>query len=186
MSELKEIYELSAYSKEFKNKTTFSNTIGSPVYGEITENGTNSLINYFKEYFNKDAVFYDLGCGLGKMVMHIGLYANIKKSCGIEYSNERFKGCQYLQQKYAKNNNNIEFYNKSFLEHDISNATIIYIDNTCFSQETMKSIYDKVPKNCLFIFKKYLGFEYTENIVTVNDLCERTYKQSGIQWLIKD
>ena len=63
--------------------------IGSPVYGEVTKKGTNSIVKKFKEYFNKDTVFYDLGSVLSKMVIHIGLEYGVKKSVGIEFSKER-------------------------------------------------------------------------------------------------
>ena len=184
MSLLDQIYKVSCYDKDFKNKTIFVNNIGSPIYGEITQEGTNSLINYFKEHFNENAIFYDLGCGLGKMVFHIGLL-DIKKSVGIEYSKERYNGCKYIQTNYCPTNKNIEFYNKSFLEHDFSDATIIYIDNTCFNETVNMEIYNKIPKGCLFIFKRIIT-GVIENVKFEQNLVKRTYNQRQINWLIKE
>jgi len=184
MSLLDQIYKVSCYDKDFKNKTIFVNNIGSPIYGEITQEGTNSLINYFKEHFNENAIFYDLGCGLGKMVFHIGLL-DIKKSVGIEYSKERYNGCKYIQTNYCPTNKNIEFYNKSFLEHDFSDATIIYIDNTCFNEIVNMEIYKKIPKGCLYIYKTRIKCTI-ENFKIEPNLVKRTYNQSQIYWLIKE
>ena len=79
MNNLIKIYKTSPYL-EYKNKTEFNkSTIGSNVYGEITQNGTNDLVKHFKSYFNSNTVFYDLGSGLGKMVLHIGIQYEIKK-----------------------------------------------------------------------------------------------------------
>jgi len=183
MSLLDKIYGVSSNEKCFINKTNFDN-IGSPVYGEITQEGTNSLIKYFKDYFNENTIFYDLGCGLGKMVFHIGLL-DIKKSVGIEYSKERYNGCKYIQTNGCPTNKNIEFYNKSFLEHDFSDATILYIDNTCFNEDINLKIYKNIPKGCLFIFKNFIrGITEKKNIEC--NLVKRTYNQSNICWLIKE
>tara|TARA_B110000858_G_C17600522_1_gene379907 strand:- start:91 stop:645 length:555 start_codon:yes stop_codon:yes gene_type:complete len=184
MSLLNKIYCISAYDKDYKNKTFFNNNIGSPIYGEITQEGTNSLIKYFKDYFNENTIFYDLGCGLGKMVFHIGLL-DIKKSVGIEYSKERYNCCKYIQTNYCPTNKNIEFYNKSFFEHDCSDATILYIDNTCMNETASMKIYKNLSKGCLFIFKRYIK-GVIEKVNVEHNLVKRTYNQSEISWLIKE
>ena len=185
-----EIYKISPYLK-YANKTDFTK-IGdrADVYGEITQTGTNSLVNYFNEYFNKDTIFYDLGSGLGKMVLHIGMQYGVKKSIGIEYSKERHKGAIDLQEQYAKDYNNITFLNKSFFDHDISDATVIYIDNTVFTDEMNNQIYEMIPRGCLLLYKKLFidnkNISIQEQRKNIHDsLVERTYKQSKLVYLIK-
>ena len=185
MGKLDDIYSISPY-RNFVNRTYFDEKkVGSPIYGEITQFGANNLINYFREHFNNGAIFYDLGCGIGKLVAHVGTMG-IKKSIGIEYSKERYKGCCHIKNTYCSELKNIEFYNKSYFEHDFSDATIIYIDNTCCSKETNKILYDKVPKGCLFLFKSKYKLYPKEEILFEKDLVERTYKQNSIYWLIKE
>ena len=46
---IKEIYLTK--STLYKNKTPFKVGEGSPVYGEITQNGTNTLVNHFRKTF---------------------------------------------------------------------------------------------------------------------------------------
>ena len=132
MINIDEIYSQSPYEKDYINKTNLKdvNESYSDVYGEVTKNGVENMLIEFKDFFNKDTVFYDLGCGLGKMVLHIGLKHNIKKSCGIELSNERFKGALELKEKYAKEKNNIEFLKEDYFKCDLSDANVVYFDNT--------------------------------------------------------
>ena len=89
---IKKIYKTSPYLK-YKNKTDFKSIWPSArdagVYGELTQKGGDQIVKKFKKHFNKDTIFYDLGSGLGKTVLHYGLQYGIKKSVGIEYSKER-------------------------------------------------------------------------------------------------
>lgn len=181
---LDNIYKKSPYSKGCRNKTTFGDNVGSPVYGEVTKNGTNSIVNKFKDYFNKDTVFYDLGSGLGKMVIHIGLEYGVKKSTGIEYSKERHKGAIYLKEKYVKDLNSIELICGDVLKHNFSDATVIYMDNTVFPDEVSKSIYELLPKGTLILYKKRLRIKGVKEKLDEN-LVERSYNQKKIMWTIK-
>lgn len=184
-----EIYEVSPYEKEYVNKTNFDNEkVGSAIYGEVTQKGTNSIIKYFKEYFNKDTVFYDLGSGLSKMVIHIGMEYEVKKSVGIEFSKERHKGAKEIQEKFAKEYKNIEIIEGNVLHEDYSDATVIYMDNTVFPKVVNHAIYNKIPTGCLVLLKKPFGIDKiaTEKIHTHNSLVDRTYAQKKISWFIKE
>lgn len=182
---LDNIYKKSPYSKECRNQTFFDEKkIGSPVYGEVTKNGTNSIVSKFKDYFNKDTVFYDLGSGLGKMVIHIGLEYGVKKSVGIEYSKERHNGAIYLKEKYVKDLSNIELICGDVLKNNLSDATVIYMDNTVFPKEISKNIYKLLPKGTLILYKKSLGIKGVIEKVEEN-LVDRTYNQKKLMWLIK-
>ena len=102
----------------------------SPLYGELTYRGTQSIIKSFSSYFNKNTVFYDFGSGLGKMVIHLGnLIPPIKKSIGIEYSLGRYEGAVNLAKDSRLDNDKIKFINGNFFTTDVSDATVIYIDN---------------------------------------------------------
>ena len=183
---IKEIYSLKSNSFMYRNKTNFSkDKVGSPVYGEITQKGTNDLIKHFKDYFNSETVFYDLGSGLSKMVIHIGLQYKIKKSVGIEYSKERHKGAIYLKEKYAKDLKNIEIICGDFIKQNIKDATVVYVDNTMYNSDFNKKIFDKIPKGCLFLFKSGLRAFPKNECKCKKDLVERTYKQNKICWILK-
>jgi len=185
---LKEIYSISPYKREYKNKTKFREDQGNPVYGEITENGTNSMVNHFKKYFNKDTVFYDLGSGLGKMVLHIGLQYNIKKSVGIELSKERHKAALTLKEKYAPTNDKINFICKSFFDHDWSDATVIYIDNTMFDNKINERIFNNIPPGCLVLCKKMLnkGGMTVQGHEEIRGIGKTDYGRNTTVWFIKE
>jgi len=179
---IKEIYLTK--SIHYKNKTPFKVGEGSPVYGEITQNGTNTLVNHFRKHFNKDTVFYDLGSGLGKMVLHIGLQYNVKKSVGIELSKERHKGAVETKEKYVKDNDKIEFHNLSFFKYDMSDATVIYCDNTAIADDIGEEIYKIIPSGCLFLFKRRI-VSINDKTSRLNDI-ERTYRQKELLWIVKE
>lgn len=181
---LKDIYAISPHP--YKNLTVFNpQRDGKDTYGEITQKGTNDLVNHFKKYFNKDTIFYDLGSGLGKMVLHIGMQYNVKKSIGIELSKERYEAAIEIKNKYAKEYNNIEFYNKSLFYCDITDATVIYCDNTVFNADQNQKLYSSIPTGCLFLFKRRLQFKNNIEYEKIYDLVERTYFQTELSWLIK-
>jgi len=179
---LEEIYKTSPYGK-YKNKTKFDEEKYS-TYGEVTQISTNGIVDEFKDYFNENTVFYDLGCGIGKMVAHIGLQYNPKKSCGVELSKERFEGANHIKETYCKDMDNISFINESFFNYDVSDATVVYCDNTMYDAELSKMIIDILPEGCLFICRRkpLRG----KNITELKDKkFETTYRKTNIFYLIK-
>lgn len=180
---LKEIYKISPYIKGFKNETTFDEvTVGSPVYGEITQKGTETVIRKFSEHFNKNTVFYDLGSGLGKMVAHVGMLCDCK-STGIEYSKERHAGALKIKEKFCSDYKNISFKNANVLDLDISDATVIYMDNTVFPKDVSLEIYNKLSSGCLVLYKQTLRLE--GETIEPQDTVDRTYRQGSLCWIIK-
>tara|TARA_B100000963_G_scaffold255080_1_gene223717 strand:- start:3139 stop:3708 length:570 start_codon:yes stop_codon:yes gene_type:complete len=123
------------------------------LYGEIKRQTVDNIVNHFKQRFNKKAVFYDIGSGLGKMVLHIGLKYGIE-SYGIELSQNKHKGALELKEKFCKDSKNIHFINNNFFTEDLSKATIIYFDNTVMEDNFFNQIYDKLSKDCLIMFRR--------------------------------
>jgi len=119
-------------------------------YGETTLRGIDTLINEFKEHFNNpDSVFYDLGSGKGDMVIYVASNTPVKKACGIELHKERF---DILQEKLNKLSlDNVSFLNEDFLESDISDATIIYIDNLLIPDDVQTQLWENIPDGALVI-----------------------------------
>lgn len=181
---LKQIYKSSAYVEGVKNTTEFDELkVGSPVYGEVTQKGTEAIMDKFSEHFNKDAKFYDFGSGLGKMVAHVGLVTGAK-SIGIEYSKERHNGANMIKENHIPDCDNVSFKNGNVLDFDLSDATVIYMDNTVFPDNISLEIYNKVSIGCLMLYKKKIkGLKEEQNYQ--NDLVERTYHQRGLYWMTK-
>ena len=186
---IKKIYKTSPYLK-YKNKTDFKSIWPSArdagVYGELTQKGGDQIVKKFKKHFNKDTIFYDLGSGLGKTVLHYGLQYGIKKSVGIEYSKERHQAAIDLLEKYAKDTTNIEFYCDKIEKKDFSDATVVYADNTGYADKTNLYIYNTIKPGCLFLYKKkFMSKKVVEKQEELKGI-DRTYKQSGLLWFIKE
>tara|TARA_B100000963_G_C22629781_1_gene674296 strand:+ start:3216 stop:3845 length:630 start_codon:yes stop_codon:yes gene_type:complete len=189
---IKELYKESAYSKDAVNKTEFNpQSVGSPIYGEVVAEGADSMVKKFEKHFNENTVFYDLGSGLGKMVIHIGLQYGVKKSIGIEFSKERSCVSERLKQEYAKDAKNIEFYCGNILDYNLSDANVIYMDNTVFPNHISRKIFDKLPKGCLVLYKSPYnksnlpeGFDVSKQNYSKN-LVKRTYNQNSLFWYFK-
>ena len=180
---LEEMYKISPHL-EYKNSTIFKNGYRD-TYGEVTQISTNGIVNEFKDYFNENTVFYDLGCGLGKMVAHIGLQYNPKKSCGIELSKERMKGANHIKETYCKDNNKISFIEGSYFEDDISDAIVVYCDNTVCPEELTAQIIDILPEGCLFICRRKPIKTQQEVKSLKGERFATTYRKLDIHYLIK-
>lgn len=116
-------------------------------YGEITFEGVETLLKLLK--LKDTDVFYDLGCGVGKMVVQVYLDSPVKKSAGIELSSERAESALKIKQQLQVDNKikagrTLVFYKESFLDVDLSDATVIYLASTCFSDDIMKKVTDRL------------------------------------------
>ncbi|MCA9508459.1 MAG: hypothetical protein KC505_08565, partial [Myxococcales bacterium] len=115
---------------------------GSPVYGEIRHAALNKLLAFLK--LDKKDVFYDLGSGVGKVVIHTALTTLVKKSVGVELSLLRYKeasvafgrACEYEPLLKSK----ITLLHKDLMSVDLSEATVIYVCSTAFSIKFMKEV----------------------------------------------
>ena len=70
---------------------------GDPTYGEITFDSVTTLLNSLQP--TKEDVLYDLGCGVGKMVIQVCLNSCVKKSVGIELSSKRYNHIKNILEK---------------------------------------------------------------------------------------
>jgi precorrin-6B methylase 2 len=129
------------------DKKTIKDAGSDPTYGEITPEGVAMLISHLS-ITDKD-VFYDLGSGLGKMVLQMYTTTPVAKAVGVELSQDRFnQSKEALEQLQTKNLINkgriLDFINKNILDVPLADATIIYISSTCFSDDFLKKITEKI------------------------------------------
>lgn len=177
---LREIYSINPYEREYRNKTIFKSEY-TELYGEVTYQSTEAIVNQFKEHFNNDTVFYDMGSGLGKMVVHVGLKYNAKKSCGVELSAERMVAANEIKDKYC--GDNIVFIEEDFFKVDISDATVVYVDNTAMQDPITIKLFEMLPKGCLFICRRNCT---KLNLTEIeNESLKTTYGKKNIFHIIK-
>jgi Histone methylation protein DOT1 len=128
-----------------KNKNDVFST-----YGEIIPAGVNKIINNIS--IDENDVFFDLGCGCGKVVTQFYYQTCVKSSNGVEFSTTRFLQAQEIKEKIKKNEvtaDRLKFYRSNFVNKnlDLSKGTIFYSCSTCFSDDLMKKIWDKISDN---------------------------------------
>lgn len=130
-----------------------SYTKKTSIYGEIPYDSLQVILD--NEHFGPNDVFYDLGCGVGKVPVQVFLNTPAKKVVGIELSASRFVGTEAMFKKFkttcaytnhlsgGKDKRSLEFKKQDFLRASIGDATIIYMCSTCFPPELMEELIAK-------------------------------------------
>ena len=120
------------------------------------------------------------------MVVHVGMKYDVKKSCGIELSKERIDGANHIKENYCGDYNNITFINKSFIDCDLSDSTVVYYDNTMYDYEFDEKVIDMLPKGCLIICRKSPKNVEGREVFRVDDeKLITTYRKKYIYYMIK-
>jgi len=153
------------------------------VYGEITNKGTDVLLETFPEYFNNPkGVFYDLGSGNGDLSIYIASKTPLKKVCGIELHTERYNKSK--ENSKDLNLDHLSFIEADFTESNLSDATIIYTDNIAIPKSHSSKFYDNVPKGCLVISTKRINVFENRKGYKRTPIIEKTYTKKRTNWYI--
>lgn len=141
--------DLCAFRASTEDRKEVEKQGGAPTYGEIEISSVKEVINYLKP--KASDVFYDLGSGNGKVVVQFYLDTNIKKSVGIELSKDRhaqaLTALNHLRKMgLVDKNRKLDLRYGNILKEDFSDATIIYMCSTCFSEDLMKALMEKMTK----------------------------------------
>ena len=126
-----------------------TNKGGAPTYGEITYDSVEMLLDDLK--LTKNDVFYDLGSGVGKMVVQVYFNTPVKKSVGVELAPTRTKYAQEVKEQLDKDGlvdkkRKLEFHQKDILELSYTDATVVYCASTCYTEEFMQKMADVLAK----------------------------------------
>ncbi len=127
---LKNVYE--------KRKTGLSS--GDLVYGETPYSSFQKAL-YFVP-LNFESVFYDLGCGKGRLLFYV-LEAYGIQCKGIEIMPTY---CRIAKQTALRNGrgNEIDIIEGDYMKMDISDATVVYLSWTCYSDNRKKEVCKKL------------------------------------------
>jgi Histone methylation protein DOT1 len=122
------------------------------IYGEIVFNTLEEILARVKHLCNLEdgGIFYDLGSGIGKVVISAAIFHNFAVCIGVELLPELYKLSLRLQHKYIKHKvkyywskdatDDIRFINEDIFSHDWSMATCFFANSTCFDDEMMIKI----------------------------------------------
>ncbi|KTD53508.1 Protein containing a histone methylation DOT1 motif protein [Legionella santicrucis] len=117
-------------------------------YGEIEFFSFIALLSLINP--NENTVFYDLGSGSGKAVIACGMVFPVHKSIGIELFPELYlHSCQQVEQlsamkQYERQAEKIKFRLGDFLEANLNDATLIFINSTAFFGPTWEKLCFKI------------------------------------------
>jgi hypothetical protein len=121
---------------------------GSPLYGEITPMGVQRLLERL-ELGERDT-FYDLGSGVGKVVLQAAMTVRLRRCVGIELAGSRVRTAR-SQLRRARQEGLIVarrcvFKDQNLLEADLSDATCVYTCSTAFSLRFMRMLARKLEE----------------------------------------
>jgi len=126
---------------------------GAPTYGEILYESVEKIINKVKP--TKKDVFVDLGSGIGKVAVQFRLSTNIKEAFGVELSQTRVKHALSVKSELIKQHlvankkgKKLNFYEQNILNANLKNVTIAFMCATCFSEDLMRKITQKLATEC--------------------------------------
>ena len=115
---------------------------GSPTYGAINFASVHKLITHLE--LGEDDVLYDLGSGVGKMVLQVAMAVPLRKCVGIEMSPSRHQGARAALSRARElgllRARECELVRGDFMEADLSDATVIYTCSTTFSDRLMRRL----------------------------------------------
>ncbi|MCX7881476.1 MAG: hypothetical protein N2482_03145 [Patescibacteria group bacterium] len=124
----------------------------SLTYGEINFDSFYEIIKMINS--KKEDVFYDLGSGTGKAVLASHLLFDFKKSIGIEILDNLYEISLSIKEKYEREikpglvnekiMGEIDFVLGDILETDFSEADIVFANSTCFPDEIMNNLEQKL------------------------------------------
>ncbi len=125
-----------------EEKNSISHRGGAPTYGEIKYPSLDAILHDLN--VDENDVFYDLGSGVGKTVMQAHLNYPFQKTVGVELAPTRHKQAEAVADKLR--NRMLEFRQEDMLTTDLSDATVIYMCSTCFSDDLMGKLLDRFTK----------------------------------------
>jgi len=117
-------------------------------YGEVTSLGVRQLAHAMNLSSSSDVVLYDLGSGVGRLVMQMALDfgPSLKTAIGVELSMERHEIASSILSEIAwikpSLKDSVIFLNSDVLELDLSDATHVYISSLCFPRSVLHQLQD--------------------------------------------
>lgn len=128
-------------------------------YGELKDESLPILYEVFSRYAPLSNIvgsyrnFYDLGSGVGKVVLGLTALNSSLKGVGIEVVSERVQQANTALQRVRDTSirQRIEFLCLSFLDDSIhyGNACWLFISNLCFTDDVKQKLTEKLEKELI-------------------------------------
>ncbi len=121
----------------------------SITYGELLYPSVKKMLKQIA--LRSDDVFLDLGSGIGKCALQVFMQSDVHKVVGIEASNllheQALKICQQVKTDFPFfwfDDRQLNFIGDNFLKANWQQATVVYTCSTCFTQELLVAIGNKI------------------------------------------
>lgn len=148
---IEDVYcKVSGFCIETQERKFIEDCGGNPTYGEITTDSLALLLHDLA--LTKHDHFYDLGSGVGKVCVQAAL-TTPARATGIELSPTRCTGAEQIKQELIKrkiltNPDKLKFIEQNIADVNLSDATAIFMCSTCFSEELMNLLVNKMVTEC--------------------------------------
>lgn len=144
-------------------ETTSRKICRAATYGEVTVSSVRAIMASMRISTARDAIFMDLGSGVGKFVVHAYLeFPAVVESTGVELSVSRSNEARHawrwlltsghvqairgttkdISEHFAM----VKFSQGNFFHAEITNVTHMYISSVCFNDGMMKKLSDKLAR----------------------------------------
>jgi len=136
-------------SYSLPQQARYSKTNVCITYGELLYFSVKKILQAL--ILRPEDIFLDLGSGLGKCALQVFMQTDLNKVIGIEASSALHEQAQIVQLQvvadlpfFWEQDRELIFVRDNFLEANWQDATIIYTCSTCFTQELLMAIGDKI------------------------------------------
>jgi SAM-dependent methyltransferase len=136
-------------------------------YGEATWGSVFKIMEFVNP--SKDKIFYDLGCGTGRICFFMNIYYGLE-TWGIDLIPTFIGNAQQISEKF--NLKDIHFLQTNWLDIALEKADILYIAGTCLDDNTLKKLIEKLKSlktgTIVISVSNWLKGEHLELIKTMN------------------
>jgi hypothetical protein len=120
---------------------------GHPQYGEIPYDSAAHILEDLQ--LSRQDVFYDLGSGVGKLVLQVYMTTPVKRSIGIELSQTRWNIAEASRKQVAEDDHiivgrDLGFLNQNILKTALNDATVCFISGITFPPQLTQAIMDRL------------------------------------------
>ncbi len=136
------------YELDEADETRVRATNSSPTYGEIMPTATDHLVEYLG--MGRDDVFYDLGSGVGKVVLQVAMRASIRRCVGVELARSRHRIARRMLDEARATGliraRECELRCADFMRAPLGDATVVYTCSTAFSTAFMNELAERLAR----------------------------------------
>lgn len=123
----------------------------SEVYGEILYESAEKILSQLT--MTQEDVFYDLGSGLGKVVLQVFLTTKVREVCGMELipnlHQQASTALTNLRQDFPElfmNGRTIQLMESDFMTVTFDTASIVLIGSPCFHPTMLTTLGDRIEE----------------------------------------